>query len=50
VFDLKKTSEILSEKACSDGFNNWYKKLALRDPQSPVFAGVTLVIAAGLKE
>ena len=50
VFDLQKTSEILSEKNCSDSFNNWYKKLALRDPQLPVFAGVTIVIAAGLKE
>ena len=50
VFDLQKTSEILSEKNSSDSFNNWYKKLALRDPQSPVFAGVTIVIAAGVKE
>ena len=50
VFDLQKTSEILSEKNCSDGFNNWYKKLALRDLELPVFAGVTIVIAAGLKE
>ena len=50
VFDLQKTSGILSERNCSDGFNNWYQKLALRDPQSPIFAGVTIVIAAGLKE
>ena len=50
VFDLQKTSEILSEKKGSDSFNNWYKKLELRDMQSPVFAGVTIVIAAGSKE
>ncbi len=50
IFDLKKTSEILSEKHRSDNFNNWYQKLALRDSQLPVFAGVTLVCAAGLKE
>ena len=31
VFDLKKTSEIVSEKNCNDSFNNWYKKLALRE-------------------
>jgi ubiquinone/menaquinone biosynthesis C-methylase UbiE len=49
VFDLQKTSEILSEKTSSDDFNKWYQKLALRDTQLPVFAGVTIVIAAGLK-
>ncbi len=50
VFDLKKTSEILSEKTQSDDFRNWYRKLMLRDAQVPVFAAVTIVIAAGLKE
>ncbi len=50
VFDLQKTSGILSEKNCSDGFTNWYKKLASRDLEDPVFAGVTIVLAAGVKE
>ena len=50
IFDLKKTSEILSEKDSSDNFKNWYQKLAFRDAELPVFAGVTIVIAAGLKE
>ncbi len=49
IYDVRKTSEILSEKDRSDSFNHWYRKLASRDSQSPVFAGVTIVIAAGLK-
>jgi ubiquinone/menaquinone biosynthesis C-methylase UbiE len=49
IYDVRKTSGILSEKHRSDSFNHWYQKLASRDPQSPVFAGVTIVIAAGLK-
>jgi hypothetical protein len=49
IYDVRKTSEILSEKNRSDSFDHWYQKLASRDPQSPVFAGVTIVIAAGLK-
>ncbi len=50
VFDLKKTSGILSERRDSDHFNNWYRKLVLRDAQLPVFAAVTIVIASGVKE
>ena len=49
IYDVRKTSGILSEKHRSDSFNHWYQKLASRDPQSPVFAGVTIVIAAALK-
>jgi ubiquinone/menaquinone biosynthesis C-methylase UbiE len=49
IYDVRKTSEILSEKDRSDRFNHWYQKLASRDPQSPVFAGVTIGIAARLK-
>ena len=49
VFDLRKTSEILSEKTQSEDFRNWYQKLMLRDAQLPVFAAVTIVIASGVK-
>jgi hypothetical protein len=49
IYDVRKTSGILSEEHRSDRFNQWYQKLALRDLQSPVFAGVTIVMAAGLK-
>ena len=49
IYDVRKTSGILSDEHRSDRFNHWYQKLASRDPQSPVFAGVTIVIAAGLK-
>ncbi len=50
VFDLKKTSDILSEKTDSDDFRNWYEKLVARDSQLPVFAAVTIVVAAGSKK
>jgi len=49
IYDVQKTSGILSEEHRSDRFNRWYQKLASRDLQSPVFAGVTIVVAAGLK-
>jgi ubiquinone/menaquinone biosynthesis C-methylase UbiE len=50
IYDVRKTCELLSEKEGSGKFNHWYGKLASRDAQSPVFAGVTIVIAVGLKE
>lgn len=49
IHDVQKTSGILSEEHRSDRFNHWYQKLASRNLQSPVFAGVTIVMAAGLK-
>jgi len=49
IYDVRKTSGILSEEHRSDRFNRWYQKLASRDLQSPVFVGVTIVVAAGLK-
>ena len=49
IYDLKQTSEILSEKTSSSSFKDWYQKLASRDLQSPVFAGVTIIVAAGSK-
>lgn len=49
VFDLKKTCELLSEKIHSSDFFAWYQDLAFRDSRLPIFAGVTIVIAVGLK-
>lgn len=49
IYDVRRTSEILSDKTRDDRFNHWYQTLTSRDAQSPVFAGVTIVIAAGLK-
>ena len=49
VFDLKKTCELLSEKTHSNDFFAWYQDLAFRDSSLPIFAGVTIVIAVGLK-
>ncbi len=49
IYDVRKTSEILSDKTRNDRFDDWYRTLTARDAHSPVFAGVTIVIAAGLK-
>lgn len=50
VFDVEKTCEILSKKHRSDRFMTWYRNLAVRDRATPVFAGVTIVVAAGQKD
>ncbi len=50
VFDLEKTCEVLTEETQNADVCTWYKNLALRDSHSPVFAGVTIIIAAGVKE
>ncbi len=50
IYDVRTTSELLSAKTRSDRFNRWYQELASRNLQTPVFAGVTIVIAAGSKE
>jgi len=49
VFDVERTCQLLSEKNHSDDYINWYQSLAGRNQALPVFAGVTLVIAAAVK-
>jgi hypothetical protein len=41
---------LVSEKNHSNEYMNWYQSLAVRDPALPVFAGVTLVVAAAVKQ
>jgi len=49
VFDVKKTAEFLAQSNPASGVASWYEKLELRDSRSPVFAGVTIIVAAGVR-
>lgn len=49
VFDVLSTCKILDAKNQTDEFSSWYKRILQRDADIPIFAGVTIVLAAGLK-